>query len=105
VPRSRKHRRDLALLTAVAVLKNAAAGQTQATALHVDDSTITLKVATALHDELLPGATGLVVATEDRVVRLTGTACSQAHVDNAAKVARAIGGVQSVRNDLRLMPH
>jgi hyperosmotically inducible periplasmic protein len=105
VPRGRKQRRDLALLTSVAALKNAAAGQRQATAPRVDDSTITLKVSTALHDELLSGATGLVVATEDRVVRLTGIVCSQAQVDNAAKVARAIGGVQSVRNDLRLMPH
>ena len=105
MPRSRKQRRDLALLASVAVRKDAAAAQREMTSPRVDDHTITLRVATALHDELVRGATGLVVATEDRVVRLTGTVCSQAHVDNAARVARTINGVRSVLNDLRLMPH
>jgi hyperosmotically inducible periplasmic protein len=70
-----------------------------------DDVAITSRVETALQDERSLRAPRLVVATEGRVVRLSGAVCSQAHIDTAARIARAIGGVLSVRNELSLMPH
>jgi hyperosmotically inducible protein len=93
------------LLASSSVLKHAVAGGRQATASSFDDVAITSKVALALQDESSLRAPGLVVATKDRVVRLSGAVCSQAHIDTAARIARAIGGVLVVRNDLRLMPH
>ena len=101
---SRKQRKVLRLLASVAVLEEAAA-ERRKPARHFDDDAITLRVATALQDEHSLAGPGLLVATEDCVVRLSGAVCSQAHIDRAARIAGAIGGVQSVRNDLRLLPH
>jgi osmotically-inducible protein OsmY len=70
-----------------------------------DDTAITFKVERALRNERSLRAPGLVVATEDRVVRLSGAVCSQAHMDKAALIARGIGGVLGVRNGLTLLPH
>ncbi len=102
---SRKLRRSLALLASNVVLKCAAAGERRAAARRTDDGAITSKVESALQDERSLRAPGLVVATEDRVVRLTGAVCSQTQIDTAARIARTIYGVLSVRNELRLMPH
>jgi len=36
------------------------------------------------------------------VVQLTGFVSSQANIDRAVQVARGVGGVTSVRNDMRV---
>jgi osmotically-inducible protein OsmY len=100
-----KQRRTLAVLASIAVLKGAAAGERQAIGRYRDDGAINSKVEMALQDERSLEASELVVVTEDRVVWLTGRASSQAHIDRAATVARAIGGVQSVRIDIHLKPN
>jgi osmotically-inducible protein OsmY len=101
---SRKQRKVLRLLASNDVLSNAAAERGRP-GYAFDDDAITLRVATALQDERSLAAPSLRVATEDRVVRLTGAVCSQSRIDTAARIAGAIGGVESVRNDLRLLPH
>jgi osmotically-inducible protein OsmY len=101
----RKQRRIRALLTSNAVLRIAAAGEGRGTAGRFDDSAITFNVESALRNERSLTAPGLVVATEGRVVRLSGVVCSQAHMDRAALIARGIRGVLGVRNGLTLMPH
>jgi hyperosmotically inducible protein len=102
---NRKQRRALAFLTSTAPPRGADAGERHGNPCSFDDHTITSKVEAALGDERSLGAAKLVVATIDRVVRLTGAVCSQAHIDRAAMLARAIAGVRSVENDLCLMPH
>ena len=80
---SRKQRRTLALLASLAVLRGAAAGERQIS--YLDDGAITVKVMTALHDENSLEASGLVVATEDGIVRLTGIASSRAQIERPPK--------------------
>ena len=101
--RNRKQLRTLSLLASRAALRRAATGVSRTAGRYFDDGTITSKVEAAIRELLR--ATGLVVATEDRVVRLTGALSSQAHIDRASQLALGIGGVHSVRNDLRLLPH
>ena len=103
--RHRKQLRILALLASNAVLRLAAAGEPRATVARSDDSAITFKVENALKNERALGAPRLVVATEDRVVRLSGAVCSQAHSDRAVLIARGVRGVLGVCNGLTLMPH
>lgn len=102
--RSKQHR-TLALLASIAVIRGAPAGERYTTDRYCDDGVINLKVETALLDECSFKTSELVVATENRIVRLTGIVSSQAALDRAAQVAGAIAGVQSVRNDVRLKPN
>jgi osmotically-inducible protein OsmY len=104
VLRSKQHR-TLALLASIAVIRGVPAAERYTANRYFDDGVINLKVETALLDECSFKTSELVVATENRIVRLTGIAGSQAAGDRAAQVALAIAGVQSVRNDIRLKPN
>ena len=101
----RKERRLLTLLASNAALRFAALGGGQVDARRFEDGAITSEVETALQSERSLNVPELVVATEDRVVRLRGAVCSQAQIDRATRIARAIAGVLSVQNELSLMPH
>ena len=92
------------LASHAALRKLVAPDERHMAAYRADDGTITYRVQMALQKISL-GSQSLVVTTEERVVRLSGALCSQVYIDKAAGIARAIGGVLSVRNDLRLLPH
>lgn len=69
---------------------------------YVDDSTITAKVKTAIFNEPDLKATEVNVETFKGVVQLSGFVSSEADRAKAVEVARKVGGVKAVRNDMRL---
>jgi osmotically-inducible protein OsmY len=74
----------------------------EGTGEYVDDTVITTKVKTAIFNEPSLKSAEINVETFKGVVQLTGFVSSQANIDRAAQVARGVGGVTSVRNDMRV---
>ena len=66
----------------------------------VDDATVTAKVKAALVEHPATKAHQINVATSDGVVQLSGFVDSAAAKAAAGDVARSVGGVKSVRNEL-----
>lgn len=84
------------------ILGCAATSTREGTGEYVDDSAITAKVKAAML-----GASGLRsndinVETFKAVVQLSGFVDSRAQMDQAVQVAQGVGGVKSVKNDMRL---
>jgi len=69
---------------------------------YVDDSVITTKVKAAIFKEASLKVAQINVETFRGTVQLSGFVSSQAAIDKAGEVTRAVGGVTSVRNDIRL---
>lgn len=89
----------LMLLTTV----GCASTQTQeGTGEYVDDSVITSKVKTAIFSEPSLSSAEINVETFKGVVQLSGFVNSRADINKAVAVARGVGGVKSVKNDMRL---
>jgi len=74
----------------------------ESTGEYVDDTAITTKVKTAIFNEPSLKVLKINVETYKSVVQLSGFADSNADIAKAADVARAVPGVQSVKNDMRL---
>ena len=74
----------------------------EGTGEYVDDTVITTKVKAAIFNEPSLKSAQINVETFKGVVQLTGFVSSQANIDRAAEVARGVGGVTSVRNDMRV---
>jgi hyperosmotically inducible protein len=68
----------------------------------VDDSVLTAKVKTALIEDPVTKAGQIDVETYRGVVQLAGLVDSPEAKSRAAELARAVSGVQDVRNDLRV---
>ena len=68
----------------------------------IDDSNITAKVNSALIESKDTKAGDIKVQTYDGVVQLSGFVANQAQKDAASKVAQAVKGVKSVKNDLHV---
>ncbi|MEQ5836298.1 BON domain-containing protein [Marinobacter sp. NFXS9] len=96
------------LLVAVAVLAMifaagcASTSSREGTGEYLDDSVITTKVKTAILSESSLHVTEINVETYKGEVQLSGFVGSAADVSRAAEVARSVGGVKSVTNDLRV---
>jgi osmotically-inducible protein OsmY len=74
----------------------------EGTGEYVDDTVITTKVKAAiLHEPMLKSAE-INVETFKGVVQLSGFVSSPAAESKAVEVARTVGGVKSVKNDMRL---
>lgn len=74
----------------------------EGTGEYVDDTVITTKVKAAiLHEPTLKSAE-INVETFKGVVQLSGFVSSPAAESKAVEVARTVGGVKSVKNDMRL---
>jgi len=86
----------------MSMLGCAATPTTESTGGYVDDSVITTKVKAAIFNESSLKSTEINVETFKGVVQLSGFVSSQANIDKAVKVARGVGGVKSVKNDMRL---
>ena len=74
----------------------------EGTGEYVDDSVITAKVKTAIYNDPTLKVNEINVETFKGVVQLSGFVKSQADVTQAAKVARDVAGVKSVKNDIRV---
>jgi osmotically-inducible protein OsmY len=80
----------------------ASTAKQEGTGEYVDDTVITTKVKAAILDEPTLKSAEINVETFKGVVQLSGFVSSKAAEDKAVQVARNVGGVKSVKNDMRL---
>ena len=74
----------------------------EGTGEYVDDSMITAKVKSAILNEPTLKVAEINVETFKGTVQLSGFVASQAAATKAVEVTRAVGGVKSVKNDMRI---
>ncbi|MBF0626820.1 MAG: BON domain-containing protein [Magnetococcales bacterium] len=74
----------------------------EGTGEYFDDSVITAKVKTAILDHPMLKVAEINVETFKGVVQLSGFVSSQAEAKKAIAVAQGVGGVSSVKNDMRI---
>ena len=94
------------LFVAVAFLTTigcAATSTRESTGEYIDDAAITAKVKASIFDRPTLKVSAIHVETHRGAVRLWGTVSSQAAIDEAARVARSVPGVKSVKNELGRM--
>jgi osmotically-inducible protein OsmY len=89
-------------LIMVAALGCASTAKQEGTGEYVDDSVITGKVKTAIFNEPSLKSAEINVETFKGVVQLSGFVGSPGAQTTAVAVARNVGGVKSVKNDMRL---
>ena len=76
--------------------------QSGAVVTSVDDREIALRVQAALFKDKRLSGLGLSVKSIDGTVELSGRAESQSQADRAVQLARAVPGVKSVTNEIRV---
>jgi osmotically-inducible protein OsmY len=74
----------------------------QSTGEYLDDSVITTRVKTAILNEPTLKVLQINVETYRNEVQLSGFVDSTASMNKAVELARAVKGVSSVKNDMRL---
>ena len=74
----------------------------EGTGEYIDDTVITTKVKAAIFNEPSLKSAEINVETFKGTVQLSGFVSSQADINKAVEVARGVGGVTSVKNDMRL---
>lgn len=89
----------LTLLTAAGCASTA---KQEGSGEYVDDSVITSKVKAAILNEPGLSSAEINVETFKGVVQLSGFVKSKADITKAVEVAHGVGGVKSVKNDMRL---
>jgi len=72
----------------------------ESTGEYIDDSTITTKVKSAILNDPILKVFQINVETFKGEVQLSGFVDSAQHVKKAGEVARSVGGVKSVKNNL-----
>jgi osmotically-inducible protein OsmY len=72
----------------------------ESTGEYVDDSVITTKIKSQLAADDFLKSFQISVETRKGIVQLSGFVNSQDAVNKAGQIARGVGGVRSVRNDL-----
>ena len=92
----------LAAMIAVTALGCASSPRSEGTGEYVDDSVITAKVKTAIFEQPSLKSAEINVETFKGVVQLSGFVSSQSSADSAVMVAKNVGGVKSVKNDMRV---
>lgn len=94
-----------ALFLAVSLLSVVGCASTskqEGTGEYVDDSVITTKVKAAILNEPDLKVAEINVETFKGAVQLSGFVSSSAAANKAVEVARGVGGVKSVKNDMRV---
>ena len=98
--------RKLATITGILLmaltLGCASTAKQEGTGEYVDDTVITTKVKAAILNEPTLKSAEINVETFKGIVQLSGFVSSQDAVNKAVMVTRGIGGVKSVKNDMRL---
>ncbi len=89
----------IALISAVGC---ASTSKQEGTGEYVDDTVITTKVKALILEEPTLKAAEINVETFKGIVQLSGFVSSKAAENKAVEVARSVGGVKSVKNDMRL---
>jgi hyperosmotically inducible protein len=89
-------------VTLVTAVGCASTAKQEGTGEYVDDSVITTKVKTAILNEPDLKVAEINVETFKGAVQLSGFVSSQAAANKAIEVARGVGGVKSVKNDMRI---
>ena len=74
----------------------------EGTGEYIDDSVITAKVKHAILHEPSLKSVEINVETYKGTVQLSGFVSSQANINTAVDVARAVKGVKSVKDDMRV---
>ena len=92
----------IGILFVVMTLGCASTAKQEGTGEYVDDTVITTKVKAAILNEPTLKSAEINVETFKGVVQLSGFVTSQAAENKAVEVARTVGGVKSVKNDMRL---
>jgi osmotically-inducible protein OsmY len=95
------------LATAVTITLASAVGcsstpKSESAGQYIDDTVITARVKAALIENDLTKATEINVETFKGNVQLSGFVSSQAAANKAVELARSVGGVKGVTNDMRL---
>ena len=86
----------------VSVVGCASTAQHEGTGEYVDDSVITTKVKAAIFNEPTLKVSEINVETFKGVVQLSGFVTSKTAEIKAVEVSRAVHGVKSVKNDMRI---
>jgi hyperosmotically inducible protein len=89
-------------ITLASVVGCASSSKQEGTGEYIDDSAITTKVKAAIFNEATLKSAEINVETFKGVVQLSGFVSSKAAENKAVEVARSVGGVKSVKNDMRL---
>jgi osmotically-inducible protein OsmY len=92
----------LAAIAMATALGCASTSKSEGTGEYVDDSVITTKVKAAILDEPMLKSAEINVETFKGIVQLSGFVGNQANIDKAVVVAQHVGGVKSVKNDMRI---
>ena len=92
----------LAALAMATALGCASTSKSEGTGEYVDDSVITTKVKAAILEEPTLKSAEINVETFKGIVQLSGFVGTPADIDKAIVVAKDVGGVKSVKNDMRL---
>jgi hyperosmotically inducible protein len=92
----------LLAVTLVSVVGCASTAKQEGTGEYVDDTLITTKVKTAILGEPTLKVAEINVETFKGVVQLSGFVSSKAAAGKAVEVARGVGGVKSVKDDMRV---
>lgn len=80
----------------------AATSTRESTGEYIDDTAITAKVKAAIFNDASLKSNDISVETFKGRVQLSGFVDSSANIAQAGTVAKGVGGVTSVKNDLRL---
>ena len=89
-------------VTLVTAVGCSSTSKQEGTGEYVDDTVITSKVKAAVFNEPMLKSAEINVETFKGVVQLSGFVSSQAAANKATEVARGVGGVKSVKNDMRI---
>ena len=89
-------------VTLMSAVGCAATSKQEGTGEYIDDSVITTKVKAAILNDATLKVAEINVETFKGVVQLSGFVGTQADIDKAIAVTRAVAGVKSVKNDMRL---
>jgi osmotically-inducible protein OsmY len=92
----------IGILFVAMTLGCASTAKQEGTGEYVDDTVITTKVKAAIFNEPSLKSAEINVETFKGVVQLSGFVSSRAAENTAVAVARSVGGVKAVKNDMRL---
>ena len=92
----------LVLMLIATFVSCASTPKQEGTGEYVDDSVITTKIKSLLAADDFLKSFKISVETRKGTVQLSGFVASQDAVDKAGQIARGVGGVKSVKNNLIL---
>ena len=92
----------ISILAVTGIVGCAATTRHESTGEYMDDTAITAKVKTAIFEQPTLKSAEINVETFKGVVQLSGFVSSQANANTAVATANNVGGVKSVKNDMRV---